>query len=416
MFLDYWSKAKTRRNSIRESRKDSGAYWRSLREHGGWASIGIAIGFWFILTLLLLLRNNVVRYRPGEYVPHDILARVDFKFFDSEIHDRQVTLARDFAPRVYRATGDDIWAAVQADLLALPDTTHDRKLDQLESPEKDVLDNGAIAQLEEDRIGPARKLYEENVRQFISYAEEHLSNDARPLVILNDADRALELKVNHHPKIILRPATPAVDPSHPDAAHNTPDADREIDPSIDAFSTNLPESIHARLNDWAKGFELALGPKIATLAYLKLGAHPTYVLDPNATQVQQNAAGDHVDPQMAEREIVHDTVIVPKEDGVISDHDWQVLSEENKAYHKSLTSTWGGLWQYRAGMAGRRRDYHADPGGLCGAIPAALRSQITRAASPCAPCCLDAHADPIGRHRQQFALHLRNPRRRFSLR
>ncbi len=97
-------------------------------------SLGIVAGFWLAITLLLLLRKDVVPYRPGDYVPHDIVARVDFQFLDQALHDQQVKVARENAPRVYRRVPGDIWAKIQVISWTLPDTVHGRAPQELDPP------------------------------------------------------------------------------------------------------------------------------------------------------------------------------------------------------------------------------------------------------------------------------------------
>ncbi len=347
-----WNKrfAQRRRTINRESRADSRSAWMRLRECGGAASLGIAGIFGLCLFGLFLLRQQVVAYRPGEYVPHDITARVDFNFVDKASFDRLVERARDEAPHVYRQTSDDIWGSLEALLLSLPDRAHGISQEQLDPPLRDVLDSGALTALEQDRSGPDRKRYEENVRQFVAFAQKNLTSPSgKSLVILaqDDWDRETARPTLENSRLInLEPAT--LDPDkQPTITLNSERTD--VDVASEVYGTRLPDSVLARLQDYAKGFDLGLGSKIARLTEWHLSQHPNYQLDESATAQLQNFRADHVDPKQAVRQYLHDSVIVLK-GTTINDRDWQVLRAENDAYQNSLRGDVIGSWQYRFGL------------------------------------------------------------------
>ncbi len=164
--------------------------WHILRERGGMGSLGIAAVFCVVLIGLFMLRQEVVPFRPGQYVPHDITARVDFTFFDQDEDTRLIDLARKEAPHVYHPVAADVWDAIQSDLLSLPDKVHGLTPQELDPPLRDILDSGSITQLDQDRTGPDRRRYEDNVHSFIAYAELHIPGDGRPLVVLPQDDWA----------------------------------------------------------------------------------------------------------------------------------------------------------------------------------------------------------------------------------
>jgi hypothetical protein len=343
------SRRNRRRTATRAGNFDNRSWWHSLRERGGLASIGIAAVFCLCLMGFFMMREQVVRYRPGQYVPHDITARVDFEFFDKAAQERQVKQARDNAPDVYRQTNLDVWPLISRELVALPDHVHDMNAEQLDPPLRQILDSGALTVLEQNRTGRDRRRYEENVHQFVAYAQKHLvSADGSPLVILRQADWERETsgpQVDQPRKIVLEPATP--DPDAPSAASPVPE--RLVDVASETYGTNLSESILARLEDYAKTFDLGLGPKIARLAAAELANHPNYQLDESATAAAKNTAADNLDPKSAYDQFLRDGMIVPR--GTITDRDWQVLRTENDAYHKSLLADTLGVWRYRAGLA-----------------------------------------------------------------
>src|SRR5689334_5313836 len=82
-------------------------------------SIVIAVVFWVVASGVVMLREGVVPYRPGQYVSHDIVSRVGFVMQDP----KRLTDARDEAwnrqPMVFTA-GPDIFAPLEERLLSLP--------------------------------------------------------------------------------------------------------------------------------------------------------------------------------------------------------------------------------------------------------------------------------------------------------
>lgn len=338
----------TRRRSAIRNRGNAASWWRQLRSEGILPSLAIAGVFFVGLTALFLLRAQVVPYRPGEYVAHDITARVGFEFYDKDLHSRQVERARELAPHVYQQSAEDIWNIVENELLALPDLAHNQ---QLQPEVKSILDNGALTILEQDRTGIDRDRYDENVRAFIAYARQNLMPDHGPLVILPEADwlnetRSSAMQPDMRRTILLEPPTPDVDTPH--AAPMT--QLRQIDPATQAYPSQLPDAVLARLDKFAEGFELGLGSKIARIVALELSSHPDYTYDDSATVREKNLLADQVDPADANWTYVKDSTIVQQ--GVLSDHDFQILRAENEAYHHALTSSFSGRWKYRAGLAG----------------------------------------------------------------
>jgi putative nucleotidyltransferase with HDIG domain len=333
-----------KRAAAREA-KAGPSLWHILRERGGLVSLGIAAGFCICLIALFLLREQVVPYRPGQFVPHDVTARVDFVFPDKDRYDGLVDMARKSAPHVYRQTPGDVWAILQQDLLTLPDRVAGAQPQELDPPLNNILDGASLTQLEQSRTGPDRQRYEEDVKQFISWSREHIPGDGRPLVIIAQPDWVKETNdPTMQRQIYLRPA--AADASATPEAAPAPDQ-----PAIDirnAYSSNLPDSVLTRLEDYAKGFDLGLGPKIARIAFAELSGHPTYELDDNATVDEQNKAGAQVDPSLASISFARNMMIVPT--GIISDRDFQILQAENSAYYENLTSNTAQMWKYRLGL------------------------------------------------------------------
>src|SRR5581483_11010010 len=134
--------------------------------------------------------------RPGQYVPHDITARVDFVYPDKDILANYQAKARETEPSVYVEKTPDVWAVVQQKLLELPAQVRGMRPDQLLPPLRDLLDSGTITTLEQTD----RAHYDAAVRQYIRYAREHVRRGDGSLVVLRDEDR----QKDHDRKIILK--------------------------------------------------------------------------------------------------------------------------------------------------------------------------------------------------------------------
>src|SRR5688572_28007082 len=112
-------KSSSRREVCMDRAASRGRTWNNLRAGGVPISLGIAAALCVLATAIVLPREQVVRYRPGQYVPHDIVARVDFIYPDHDLLTRSRRDAWQNEPRVYKSTGD-VWTHVQEELAALP--------------------------------------------------------------------------------------------------------------------------------------------------------------------------------------------------------------------------------------------------------------------------------------------------------
>src|SRR5437764_11901489 len=116
-----WSvKSRTRRLEIRKKLPGPSRFdWQKLQADGTLTSVGIAAAFFLIATTILMWRQDVVPYRPDQWVPHDIHSRVAFSYKDPRkaADEEREAYARE--PRVYRENGDVLGDLHKA-LLDLP--------------------------------------------------------------------------------------------------------------------------------------------------------------------------------------------------------------------------------------------------------------------------------------------------------
>src|SRR5687767_14054448 len=102
--MDIATKSKSRRQEIRKNRTDASRFdWDQLKEKGVPQGAALA-GVFFILTAaILLLRQDVLPYRPGQPINYDVHARVSFSFPDKAKLASEQARARRREPRVYDA-------------------------------------------------------------------------------------------------------------------------------------------------------------------------------------------------------------------------------------------------------------------------------------------------------------------------
>src|SRR5687768_4140576 len=125
------AKSRSRRVEIRKNRPDTARLdWDAMRASGALTSLGIALAFFVLASGILMLRREVVRYRPQQWIPHDIVSRVDFTYFDARRLADAKTEARERAARVYVSTGDP-WDRLRQELVRLPDRVANTPTDRL---------------------------------------------------------------------------------------------------------------------------------------------------------------------------------------------------------------------------------------------------------------------------------------------
>src|SRR5688572_17891275 len=158
-----------RREQIRKERPDTiMRRWEKLRVDGVIVSIQIALAFFILTTAIMLLRQEVVPYRPGQWTHHDILSRVDFIYMDQETLTRKQQDARLATPRVYSHV-PDAWKPLEERLLSLPDRVGGAAtLEELPGELRKVLDLGSFTRLKEYKTPAERPKFAELVKDYIA--------------------------------------------------------------------------------------------------------------------------------------------------------------------------------------------------------------------------------------------------------
>jgi cyclic-di-AMP phosphodiesterase PgpH len=313
---------------------------KRMRASGAIGAMGVAALFCVAVTGILMLRQDVVPYRPGEYVPHNITARVDFDFLDTDQLTWMRQRSRDDEPRVYRGVAGDYWGDLQAELTALPDQTYRLQPDELPADLRSIVDPGDLSALERVHDDREREKYNQAVVRYVDKLKRQLSPSENPLVILPADQRTEELQrgggipqsLEH--QITLWPAN--FDPTAPAGA--TGEAERKVDVASQTYGSDLPPEFLTQFQNAADVFPLSLKPLMGRVTLAFLQQHPTYQLDSEATTAAQDRAAESVPRAFAREHFLHDTVIVTK--GPITDRDWQLLRAENEAFLKTLDAGW----------------------------------------------------------------------------
>src|SRR4051812_11224960 len=197
-------KSRSRRAEIRKNRPD--ASWfdvAALRDSGTGASLLIVFAFGVIASGVMMFREGVIPQRPGQWIPHDIVSRVDFTFRDQERLEQLRRDRRAAEPRVYKSAGD-AWADLEKDLVALPDKVVASADDVLPPPLRSALDAGAITKLRQYAQGDNRDIWEKKVSAFVEDLKLHrISRGGAqwPLIVLPAEERKRDLQARKSVRI-----------------------------------------------------------------------------------------------------------------------------------------------------------------------------------------------------------------------
>jgi putative nucleotidyltransferase with HDIG domain len=298
-------KSSARRLAIREHRPDSTTHqWNRLKRNGTFPSVAIAGVFWVLATAIMLMRQDVLPYRPGQSVRYDILSRVDFSYKSKDLYALKQEQAKEHTPRVYRSTvdgsGADIWQPFQEYLLSLPTRVGHLSFGELPPDLKSKLDSGTLTALQRYESKSLQAKYDEAVKSYISQIR------AQRWVIL-PADQ-WQQEAGHDITLLPGNLTRSADSTFPS-------------PPNDELKSDI-----IRLAD--DSFRLELQPKIIAMTIAAI--QPTYMLDEDQTAYARNTAAASVPEKEGTIHVRSYEPIVHK--GVIDTEAWQKLRAENQAF------------------------------------------------------------------------------------
>lgn len=325
-------KSRSRREEIRKNRPDAARLdWEELRANGVLTSLGIAAAFCVLASGILMLRQEVVRYRPNQWIPHDIVSRVDFNYFDRGRLAAERAAARAREPRVYVAAAGDVWEDLRRDLLALPDRVANAPTGApLPADLAGVLDGGSDTAFRQYATDDSRAEYAGRVNDFVDALKQSRRRDGadtRRLIVLPPKERATDVEARR-PVVVAGETSP-------------------VDPKVAV--TPGGEDLRQVLASLAeRHFTLDLQPKVVDFALARI--RPTHDIDLKLTAEAQNRAARLIPDSVGNVHYPANSILVPKTGGKpkFTQDDWELLRAENDAYLDSVEG-WG--WESKLGLA-----------------------------------------------------------------
>lgn len=296
---------------LRREPERGGSLLDRMRADGRLGSLLIALGFWLLASGILLQREGLVPWRPGQRTAHDIVARVDFTHHDASELDEARREAREREPRVYAEAGEPLLDALGA-LTELP-----ARLGAGEAggtPLPPTLDEGAAAALRASIAALGAEGWNSAARQFVN------ALGATRLVVLADRERREDLTR----AIVVGGVGPMQ--------------------ASDAISQDDRARLRARLRPVAEAtFGAAVADAVADVAAAAM--RPTHALDPGATAEARHRAEAAVPRSAGDVLFRRNAKLVGA--GTISHEQFELLRSEHAAFIQER----GGKWVHRAGAA-----------------------------------------------------------------
>ncbi len=294
------------------------------------ASLGIAAVFFFVATSILMLRQDVVPYRPGQWLNYDIVSRVRFSYTDPARLEEKQREAAAAIPRVFAPTGD-VWAKVEKSLLDLPDRVSSGP--DLPPDLQNLISSGSATMLRRDATPQQREEYAHQVHEYVQTLRNYkiqAGGETFPVCILPEAERREDVHMGKPVRIV---GIGVIDSSR-------------------TLTIKSPE-LHSILDYAARqDFLLALQSDIVKVTLANLG--PTHQLDEAATTEMRTRAKEEISPSQARVEYAPDEPLVYKSTSTDPPHGldqagWRLLRAEHQAYIKSLRHY---RWMARLGIGG----------------------------------------------------------------
>ncbi|MEM8874393.1 MAG: HDIG domain-containing metalloprotein [Planctomycetota bacterium] len=176
-----------RRDMVRRLRKEDMTGVREwLTRDSTWVSVCIGLVFAMLLGLMLQLRPDVVPYRLGQTVRHDVVARVPFEFYDQAKHQQERVVEMEATPRVFNRVELDPFDDLEQWLTDLPDQLVGKDLGDLDPALREVLDNATMVRLQAI-AGVQPRTYNKEVYEYVSRLRTRNPVILRPEEILGDS-------------------------------------------------------------------------------------------------------------------------------------------------------------------------------------------------------------------------------------
>jgi cyclic-di-AMP phosphodiesterase PgpH len=311
---------RTSRRKLRPSVNEADTFsWAAqlIRAEGVAKSLLIALAFAMIASVILMMRAEIVGYRPGQYASSDIVARVEFDYFDNDKLEEARRQAAIATPRVFKESRR-AWDEIEQSLLTLPDRLKGQRLEDIPDIELgSTLDNATLARLQEYAEPSQRAAWDESVRKYVSSLRK------LGLVVIDAEVRRNEIALGR--SIVV----PGLSLGHTST------------PPQYTFTPEMGDEIYKRLQSAAgENFSAPIWPKIALLTKLNLSGAATHEIDETATQQAENTARSNVPRDQGLRRYARNQPVLsikPGETGrAIQEADYALLKAENRAFRESL--------------------------------------------------------------------------------
>ncbi|HMO27044.1 MAG TPA: hypothetical protein PKB10_12325, partial [Tepidisphaeraceae bacterium] len=313
--MSWFHRSSPRRDEIRRARRESTPPKRFVRDRDAITSLAIAGAFLLVVSAIMMLRPEVVPYRPGQFVPHDIVSRVNFVYNNPDLYAAAQQAARDAEPRIY-AQHDDVWKRIRDELIALPRRVANLTPEQLDPSLRPIIDGATLVKLQEIAAAQPQTAWDESVDGYIDAIRK------LDLVILPADEREEDLG-----RMIRIPGRGPIRTENTLSLASRDDlAVKFTKPATDGFS-NL------------------LFPKVVQLTIHWL--EPTHTLDEGATVEARNTASNRISPETGNELKRANTTLVRR--GDISQNEWRLLRAEHQAFRQQMT---GGAWREHLGAVG----------------------------------------------------------------
>lgn len=314
---------------MRRKVPERGSLLSELRARGLTGSLALAGVFALLASAIVMLREESVGYKPGQYVAQDILSRVDFSFRDDEKLTAEKKRMRDAQPRVYKKAADS-WETLQQMLLELPDRIGSSDAAQLplelrERLQIDAGSDGVLNVLRQYQLPERRPQYAEAVGEFIK--------ELRTLIVLPKAQRDDELAREGQQRVST---VMIVDRG-----------ERRLEDTFADTAGGVDRELYAKMNSAANAaFSPALCHRLVNFAIQSI--RPTHVLDESATAEARNRAEALVDASAASTQYKRNQVLV-EGNRVLTEKGWHLLKAEKEQFVENLGRR---VWKSKLGLAG----------------------------------------------------------------
>jgi putative nucleotidyltransferase with HDIG domain len=315
-------KSRARRAEIRRNRPDLRQFWQGLFTAQAMTAIAIALVFWIGASLIVTLRERMVRLRPGQYVHHDVVSRVAFSSVNAQMVSSLQEQARVAAPRVYRPLAN-AFQQLEELLLSLPEEASTRP----GSPLLSGMDANTLAALRQTHAdGPDE--YRDRVRGFVDSLREARNRGQLIVLSAEDAEqdrlapgrRFARIRVGNPPGELI-----TVEVRSTLARREAPEK----------WPQELRLELIGRIEQIAsRHFPPALSVKLAAFTVDNLPR--THERDTEGTVAEEADAAASAPLDLARQDYPQSRVIVPA-GSTVTPELWKVLHDEHRAYLASLS-------------------------------------------------------------------------------